>query len=94
MPKPVRKRKTAPSRDVNQWARQLVEQTTGEDQPESRSSDFKEQLSEYMRKMGRKGGRKSGQTRREWLPKEDRVRVASQAAKARWAKAKKKSESD
>jgi len=80
--KPVRKR-TSPA-DVNQHAAALVALTTQE------PSGFKEQLSEYMRKLGRKGGRKSGRTRREWLPKEDRIRVASIAAKAMWAKRKKR----
>jgi len=84
MPKRVKKTEQV---DPNQWAKQLVERTTMGDE---RPLDFKEQLSAYMRELGRKGGRKSGKTRRQWLSKDDRIRVASEAAKARWAKVRKK----
>ena len=81
MPKRVKKpSSTRLPEDVNQRMRRIVELTT------QGPSEFKEQLSEYMKKLGRKGGRKSGRTRTQWLSKEDRVRIASDAAKARWAK--------
>jgi hypothetical protein len=88
MPKRVKKPvpKRLPS-DINQLARALVEQTTQEPKP------FKEQLSDYMRRLGRRGGKKSGQTRKEWLSKDERVRIASLAARARWAKRKRDGES-
>jgi hypothetical protein len=90
MPKRVKKsrRKRTLSKDVNQRAAALVALTTGE------PTDFRGQLSEYMRQLGKKGGRKSGRTRKDWLPLEDRRRVASIAAKARWKKAREKEKKD
>ncbi|MBM3739915.1 MAG: hypothetical protein FJW39_29495 [Acidobacteria bacterium] len=46
---------------------------------------------EYFRKEGRKGGRIGGKKRAEAMTAEQRAESASNAAKARWAKAKKKS---
>lgn len=45
-------------------------------------------ISEYMAKLGAKGGKKSGAKRMQ-MPEEQRKKIASDAAKARWAKAKK-----
>jgi hypothetical protein len=51
-------------------------------------------ISEVMREMGRKGGRaakgKGVKARMDSLSPEERKALASKAAKARWAKAKKK----
>jgi hypothetical protein len=51
-------------------------------------------ISTVMREMGRKGGKKGGKkgakARMETLTPERRTQIAQKAAKARWAKAKKK----
>jgi hypothetical protein len=53
-----------------------------------------ELISKVMREMGRKGGKKGGKKgakmRMEILTPEQRTQIARNAAKARWAKAKKK----
>ena len=53
-----------------------------------------ELISKVMREMGRKGGKKGGKkgakARMETLTPERRTQIAQKAAKARWAKAKKK----
>lgn len=46
-------------------------------------------IREHMRKLGAKGGKASGAKRME-MPQEDRRRVAAIAAKARWARTKRK----
>ena len=54
----------------------------------------RELISEVMREMGRKGGKaakgKGAKARMAALTPEERKRLASKAAKARWAKTKKK----
>jgi hypothetical protein len=51
-------------------------------------------ISEVMREMGKKGGKaaggKGGRKRMAALSPEERKKLATKAAKARWAKAKKK----
>ncbi len=51
-------------------------------------------ISKVMQEMGRKGGKKGGKKgakmRAEALTPEERSQIARKAAKARWAKAKKK----
>ena len=47
-------------------------------------------FSEIMREIGRKGGKIGGKRRLETMTDEQRRRSAVKAAKARWAKAKKK----
>jgi hypothetical protein len=51
-------------------------------------------VSKVMREMGRKGGKKGGKkgakARAEALTPEQRSQIARRAAKARWAKTKKK----
>jgi hypothetical protein len=51
-------------------------------------------ISKVMREMGRKGGKKGGKKgaamRAKVLTAEQRSQIAQNAAKARWAKAKKK----
>lgn len=90
MQKPLKKqvRKRALPKDVNQRTHRFVELTT-QGREDARTT-FKSQLSEYMTKLGKKGGKVSGETRKQWLPEEDRIRIASLAAKARWEKARKK----
>ena len=46
-------------------------------------------LSDYMAAIGRKGGKIGGKRRLHTLTAKERKKIASQAAKARWAKVKK-----
>ncbi len=85
MPKPVKKgRKAGPQRDVNLWARNLVERSTAEREPVLPAPNFKAQLSAYMSKLGTKGGQVSGKLRMQNLSEQDRREIASRAARARW----------
>lgn len=86
MPKPVKKtRKRIPPRDVNQWARHMVEQSTAEPEPET---PVPAGLSAYMSAIGRKGGAIGGKRRLVTMTQEERSAVGLRAAKARWKKAK------
>jgi len=86
MPKPVKqKRRTA---DPNQWARQIVEQSTAEREAPPEISA--ESLSAYMAALGRKGGRVGGKRRLSTMTAADRSAIALKAARARWKKAKKR----
>ena len=81
MPKPVKNKRY--QRDVNELAFDLVRRVTEEDQP-------RVDLSEYMAEIGRKGGKVGGKRRLQTMSAEARKRAATKAAKARWAKAKKR----
>lgn len=85
MPKRLKKpaRPKRPS-DPNQWAHELVRESTEERAPETPAVDFKTQLSTYMSGLGRKGGQESGRRRMENLSEQDRRDIASRAARARW----------
>ena len=64
-----------PKKDLNQLAKAILDQATGEDLPASES---------VRAKSGRKGGLKGGTTRMEALTKEERTELAKKAAAARW----------
>jgi hypothetical protein len=83
MPKPVKK-KRIPPRDVNQWARHLVDQSTAEPKTEAPPAIAPAGLSAYMAALGRKGGKESGRLRKQNLSVAERRRIASQAARKRW----------
>ncbi len=87
MPKRVKKRRA--SRDVNEIAFDLGRQTAAlMEGPVAEQPTFKAQLSAYMSKLGAKGGKVSGARRLENLTDEQRRKIASDAARARWAKRK------
>lgn len=90
MPKPVKKtRKRTPPRDVNQWARHMVEQSTAEPEAETPPAAITPAgLSAYMSAIGRKGGAIGGKRRLVTMTGEERSAVGLKAAKARWKKAK------
>ena len=94
MPKPVKKRKRTPPRDINQWARQLVDESTAEPATETREPQPKPRISKelraYMAKLGKRGGQVSGARRMKNLTDEQRQRIALHAAQTRWAKRRKK----
>jgi hypothetical protein len=70
-------------RDVNQMARQIVDEATEQD----RASD--EGMPEPTKdpaavELGRRGGLKGGKARAEKLSAEERSRIARRAAQTRW----------
>ena len=87
MPKPVKKttKKRTPPRDVNQWARHMVELSTTDPEQEAPPVIAPAALSAYMAKLGAKGGKISGAKRME-MPVEQRKAIALLAARARWKK--------
>jgi hypothetical protein len=83
MPKRVLKKR--PPTDVNQWARRMVELTTGEsDTPEP----TKAEVSKVMAALGRRGGKIGGKRRLETMTQAERSAIALKAAQARWKKTK------
>ena len=91
MPKPVKKvakKRATPPKDVNQWARHMVEESTAEHEPAAVPSIDPAALSAYMSALGRKGGKASGALRLTTIPQEKRSAIALKAARARWAKHK------
>ena len=78
-------------RDPNQLAKWVVENSTAETTPEAPAppTPTPESLSAYMAAMGRKGGQIGGKRRLVTMTPEQRRKVATKAAKARWGKPKK-----
>lgn len=77
MPDRSRKR----PRDVNQLARQLVDEATGE-APKLDPDEGKDPAAVAL---GRKGGLKGGKARAAKMTAEERSEAAKKAAQARWA---------
>lgn len=75
---PDRSRKPRP-RDVNQLAKLIVDQSTGQADPEP--GDTRDPLAV---ELGRRGGLKGGKARAEKLTSERRTEIAKKAAMARW----------
>jgi hypothetical protein len=94
MPKPVKRtaKKRTPPRDVNQWARHMVEQSTSEPGTEAPQAIAPAALSAYMAALGSEGGKISGARRMINLSDSARSEIALRAATARWdgERAKKK----
>lgn len=79
------KKPTKKKKDLNELAFSIVQQATGQIQPEETPSD----KNPHAVALGRLGGLKGGKRRKEVLSKERRTEIARMAANARW---KKKSE--
>jgi hypothetical protein len=77
MPERSRKR----PRDVNELARQIVDEATGEDQEPSDSDRIKDPAAV---ELGRRGGLKGGAARAKRLSAQRRSEIARKAAEARW----------
>lgn len=76
------KRSSKRPRDLNQLAKSIVDEATGNaPKPEPRSPE-----SEAAAILGRKGGLKGGKARAKILSKSRRIEIAKQAAQARWKK--------
>jgi hypothetical protein len=77
---PDRSRKKRP-RDINQLAKQIVDEATGQAGPEP--EDTRDPLAV---ELGRRGGLKGGRARAESLSAERRSEIARKAAAKRWGK--------
>ena len=79
-----RSRKKRP-RDTNVLAKRIVDIATGE--TEDRAPTPEEQGKDPAAvSLGRRGGLKGGKARADSLSKEERSRIATKAARARWGK--------
>jgi hypothetical protein len=93
MPKRLSTSKSRRPTDVNQIAFFLVQQSTEEKQPEKAPpvrQPVSRAISKVMAKMGSRGGKIGGKRRLETMTAEQRSQVASDAARARWAKKREK----
>lgn len=72
-------------RDTNLLAKHIVDLSTGQAEEEKPKDSGKDPAAVVL---GRKGGLKGGKARAASLSPEKRSNIASQAAKARWKKAK------
>ena len=79
MPNRSRKR----PRDVNQLAKAIVAEATGQAERTPPPSEGKDPLAV---ELGRRGGRKGGKARAAKMTKKQRSESARKAARARWAK--------
>jgi hypothetical protein len=95
MPKPQKQMKRP--HDVNQWARQMVQESTGQSDGTSTESPVPlqvnvaptaSQISVYMAQIGAKGGKIGGKRRLVTMTARERRKFAKRAAKARWGKPK------
>jgi hypothetical protein len=78
-------------RDPNQLAKWIVEQSTSEapeppQGPPKPPKTLPPDVSAYMATIGRKGGAIGGKRRLKTMTKEQRIKVAAKAARARWKK--------
>jgi hypothetical protein len=69
-------------RDLNELAKALVAEATGETPPEEPTPEKNQAAVE----LGRLGGKKGGKARAEKLTPEQRSEIARKAARARWSK--------
>ena len=85
MPKPLKK-PVHPKRpsDPNEWARQLVRESTEEQAPEPTPDE----ISRVMAVLGRKVGKIGGKRRLETMTSEERSQAAMKAAQIRWKQVK------
>lgn len=74
-------------RDINQLAKAIVDDATGEGDEEG-ASEQDEGKNPAAVALGRLGGRKGGKARAAKLTKEQRSEIAKKAARARWKEAK------
>lgn len=78
------KKPTKKKKDLNELAFNIVQQATGQIQPEETPSD----KNPAAVALGRLGGLKGGPARAKKLSKKKRSEIAKKAAKARWEKIK------
>lgn len=83
MPNRSRKKTSDESRDFNQVAGSVVDQSPGETTPQPAKKSVKKKNPAAVA-LGRKGGLKGGKARAAKMTKEQRSESARKAAKARW----------
>jgi hypothetical protein len=71
-------------RDINELARSIVDEATGEEAPDAPEKTDKDDNSPT--ESGRRGGLKGGKARAEKLTPEQRREIAVRAARKRWQK--------
>lgn len=76
--------------DINQLAKSITDQATGETKPEAESKPDYGDKNPAAVELGRLGGLKGGKARAKKLSKKRRKEIARKAAKKRWAGHKKK----
>jgi len=81
---PKRSSKKKRPRDVNQLAKAIVDEATGEAVEEEAPAD--EGKNPAAVALGRLGGKKGGKARAAKLTKEQRSEIARKAARVRWKK--------
>jgi hypothetical protein len=83
---PKRSSKKKRPRDVNQLAKAIVDEATGQAPEESEEAPADEGKNPAAVALGRLGGKKGGKARAAKLTKEQRSEIARKAARARWGK--------
>ena len=93
MPKRSSKKKKRP--DVNELAKQVVDEATNEDQAEEQPEpeEVDDGKNPAAVALGRLGGLKGGRARAKKMTKKQRSEAAKKAALARWGKADDESDS-
>jgi hypothetical protein len=87
------KRKSKPRLDTVQNARRVVLESVGQaDAPAPTEKPSRSLISQVMAEMGRKGGKIGGKRRLVTLTDRRRKQIAREAAQARWAKKKAKTD--
>ena len=76
------KRSSTGRLDLNQLAKRIVDEATGDAPP----TEPKPEKNKAAQELGRLGGLKGGAARAKKLTAEERSDIAKKAAKARWAK--------
>jgi hypothetical protein len=74
------KREPKRPRDVNQLAKQIVDEATGQ------TERLEDQRDPMAVELGRRGGLKGGKARASKLSPERRIEIARKAAEARWGR--------
>ncbi|NLS95066.1 MAG: hypothetical protein GXX96_23155 [Planctomycetaceae bacterium] len=80
------KRSSKRPRDVNQRAKQIVDEATGDAPEEEEAPSVDDGKNPAAVALGRLGGKKGGPARAAKLTKARRAEIAKKAAKARWSK--------
>lgn len=73
-------------RDLNQWARRMVDIATGEVEDKEPVPQDDPNKDPAAVALGRKGGLKGGRARADSLSQEKRKQIAQDAANKRWGK--------
>ncbi len=82
---PKRSSKKKRPRDVNQLAKAVVDEATG-DAPEEEAPSADDGKNPAAVALGRLGGKKGGKARAQKLTAEERSEIARRAAQSRWTK--------